>query len=254
MQEKRKRNWVFVVYPESAPENWREQLRALLVPGYISPLHSDDINADGSKKKPHWHVLLTFKGLKSFEQVKEITDSLHAPGPQPCKDIRAYARYLCHLDNPEKAQYQPAEVESLGGNDYLETIKSAADTDTALSEMMDWCIENRCTSFFKLANYARRERSDWFRVLSSQRTVFLTAWLKSFEWELSRPSVVRDSKITTEIPTNTTEMPTNTTEMPTIPTEKRCKKCGSVHVRKRGKTSAGSQIFECLDCGKRSVL
>lgn len=184
MAENRKRNWVFVVYPESAPENWREMLREMLVPGFISPLHDSDANADGEPKKPHWHVILTFKGVKTFEQVKEITDKLNAPHPQECKDVRAYARYLCHLDNPEKAQYSPAEVESMGGADYLEKTKSAADTDTALSEMMDWCMEQGCYSFFQLANYARQNRSDWFRVLSSQRTVFLTAWLKSMQWEI----------------------------------------------------------------------
>lgn len=183
-KEKRKRNWVFVVYPESAPENWREILRDKLVPGYISPLHDKDSNVDGEVKKPHWHVLLTFKGLKSLEQVKEITDSLNASFPQVCNDIRAYARYLCHLDNPEKAQYEVADVECLGGTDYLDKIKSAADTDTALSEMMDWCVEQGCYSFFRLSNYARRHRSDWFRVISSSRTVFLTAWLKSMEWEI----------------------------------------------------------------------
>ena len=50
----------------------------MLVPGFISPLHDSDINADGEPKKPHWHVILTFKGLKSYEQVKAITDQLNA--------------------------------------------------------------------------------------------------------------------------------------------------------------------------------
>lgn len=182
-KDTRKRNWVFVVYPDSAPEGWRDILRGMLVPGYISPLHSADKNADGGEKKAHWHVLLTFHGSKSYEQVKEITDALNAPAPQVCKDVRAYARYLCHLDNPEKAQYEVADVESLGGADYLGSIKCAADTDTALGEMMDWCIEQGCYSFYRLSNYARANRPDWFRVITSSRTVFLTAWLKSMEWE-----------------------------------------------------------------------
>lgn len=185
-KEKRKRNWVFVVYPESAPENWREILHEMLVPGFISPLHCDDVNADGEPKKEHYHVLLTFKGLKTFEQVKEITDKLNATIPIECKDIRAYARYLCHLDNPEKAQYEIADVECLGGTDYLEKVKSAADTDSALSEMMDWCIEQGCYSFFALSNYARKYRTDWFRVITSSRTVFLVAWLKSMQWEINQ--------------------------------------------------------------------
>lgn len=185
-KEQRKRNWAFVVYPESAPEDWREQLRGMLVPGFISPLHDSDVNADGEAKKPHWHVMLTFKGLKSYEQVKEITDALNAPAPQECKDVRAYARYLIHADNPEKAQYQVGDVESLAGADYLEKIKCAADTDTAIGEMMDWCMEQGCFSFYRLSNYARHNRPDWFRVITSSRTVFLVAWLKSMQWEVNQ--------------------------------------------------------------------
>jgi len=185
-KEQRKRNWAFVVYPDSAPQDWREQLRGMLVPGFISPLHDSDVNADGEPKKPHWHVMLTFKGLKSYDQVKEITDALNAPAPQECKDTRAYARYLIHADNPEKAQYQVGEVESLGGADYLEKIKCAADTDTAIGEMMDWCIEQGCFSFYRLSNYARSNRPDWFRVITSSRTVFLVAWLKSMQWEVNQ--------------------------------------------------------------------
>lgn len=191
-KEKRKRNWVFVLYPESAPENWQEILAAMLIPCFISPLHDEDVNADGELKKAHYHIILMFKGLKSFDQVKEITDSLNAPIPQECKDIRAYARYLCHLDNPEKAQYSVADVLSFGGVDYLDKVKSAADTDTAISEMMDWCIEQGCFSFFRLSNYARVNRSDWFRVITSSRTVFLVNWLKSMQWEIERGNNIEE--------------------------------------------------------------
>ena len=91
---------------------------------------------------------------------------------------------LCHLDNPEKAQYEVQDVECLGGADYLDKVKSAVDTDTAVAEMMDWCMDQGCYSFFRLSNYARQNRSDWFRVITTSRTVFLTAWLKSMEWEV----------------------------------------------------------------------
>lgn len=193
MKEVRKRNWAFILYPESAPKDWRVRLRDMLVPGFISPIHDSDKKENGEVKKAHYHILLTFKGLKSYEQVCEITQSLNATIPQECKDIRAYARYLCHLDNPEKAQYEISNVESLCGADYLEKIKCAADTDTALSEMMDWCIEQGCFSFFYLSNYARKNRSDWFRVITSSRTVFLTAWLKSMEWEIRNGTMPSDA-------------------------------------------------------------
>ena len=186
MGDNRKRNFVFVIAEESAPENWQEILAEEHIPAFISPLHDEDVNATGEKKFKHWHVMLMFKGKKSLDQVKEIANKCGAVNDyvEICHDIRGYARYLCHLDNPEKHKYPTADVVALGGADYLNVIGSAADTDTALSEMMDWCIEQGCFSFYRLSNYARKERPDWFRVLSSSRTVFLTAWLRSMEWEV----------------------------------------------------------------------
>lgn len=181
----RARNFCFVVAEESAPSGWLETLQEQHVQGFVSPLHCDDMNPDGEKKFSHWHVMLMFKGKKSLEQVKAIAHEVGAVNDyvQVVQDARGYARYLCHLDNPEKAPYSKGDVVALGGADYLQYIGSALDTDAALGEMMDWCIEQGCFSFFRLSNYARKERPDWFRVITSSRTVFLTAWLKSMEWE-----------------------------------------------------------------------
>ena len=49
----RTRNFATIVYPESAPENWKSILENEIVPALISPLHDKDINADGEKKKAH---------------------------------------------------------------------------------------------------------------------------------------------------------------------------------------------------------
>lgn len=141
--DNRKRNFVFVVAQESAPEDWREILNEEHVPAFISPLHDSDVNPDGEAKFAHWHVMLMFKGKKSIEQVKEIAHKVGAVNDyvQVCQDVRGYARYLCHLDNPEKHQYSTADVTAMGGADYLSVIGSAADTDTALGEMMDFALK-----------------------------------------------------------------------------------------------------------------
>lgn len=183
---KRTRNWLFVVYPESAPEDWRLILRDEGVPCAISPLHDRDENPDGETKKAHWHVILSFSGVKTQKQVKEITDKLNAPMPQACKDIRGACRYLCHMDNPEKEQYEIADVECMGGFDFVAKVGSSADVDESIREMMAWCIENGCDSFFRLSNYSAENRPDWFRVITTKRTVFLSAWLKSMTWEMRR--------------------------------------------------------------------
>ncbi|WP_225354628.1 Rep family protein, partial [Ligilactobacillus murinus] len=57
-KDDRARTWTFIVYPESAPENWRDLLDEYHVPWVESPLHDKDINPDGTVKKAHWHVIL----------------------------------------------------------------------------------------------------------------------------------------------------------------------------------------------------
>ena len=50
------RDWTFIVYPESAPLDWRNILDETHIKWIESPLHDKDFNADGTLKKPHWHI------------------------------------------------------------------------------------------------------------------------------------------------------------------------------------------------------
>ena len=90
----RARTWTFILYPESAPENWRDILDGYHIPWVESPLHDNDVNPDGTAKKAHRHVILLFDGKKSFEQVKDITDALNAPTPQKTANTKGLVRYL----------------------------------------------------------------------------------------------------------------------------------------------------------------
>ena len=66
-KEQRTRNFATVVYPESAPSDWIDKLDQLHVAALISPLHNKDTNPSGEPKKPHYHVLLMFEGVKDYE-------------------------------------------------------------------------------------------------------------------------------------------------------------------------------------------
>ena len=101
----KKRNWAFVLYPESAPADWLERLQATGLPGAISPLHDKDIDPTGIPKKPHYHVILCYAGPTSYNVVKSLTDSLNQPVPQALEQVKGYYRYLTHMDNPDKYQY-----------------------------------------------------------------------------------------------------------------------------------------------------
>lgn len=184
---RRARIYATVVYPESAPESWQEILSSFFVPCFVSPLHDRDLNPTGEPKKPHYHVLLTFDGMKTFDQAKEIFDSIGGVGCERVNSVRGYARYLCHLDNPEKFQYSIDDVRSFCGADYSDTIGLPTDRYKCIGEMIDFCYENRITAYCDLLMYARSERSDWFRILCDNGTVVMKEYMKSLYWRIHNP-------------------------------------------------------------------
>lgn len=114
MAEPKARYAVFEVYPESAPEDWRERLRESHGSYAISPLHTPE---DG---KPHYHVIYkhgnssTLKGMASV-----IPADVPANGHvELCGAPRNYQRYLCHMDDLDKQQWaaDPRDlIETMGG-------------------------------------------------------------------------------------------------------------------------------------------
>lgn len=187
----RKRNFATVIYPESAPENWREILAGYFVPAFVSPLHDRDVNATGEPKKAHHHVMLMFEGKKSDEQVKAMFDSIGGVGLEKVESLRGYARYLCHLDNPEKAQYNPSDVVSLNGSDYSYTIGIVADKYKAVREMIAFCKANQIVSYAELLEYASVEQDSWFRILCDSGTVVMKEYLKSVSWGMRSGSTAQ---------------------------------------------------------------
>ena len=123
----KKRYWAFVLYPESAPENWRELLQQTGLQCVISPLHDKDIDADGKPKKAHHHIILAYSGPTTYNAVRTLTESLKQPIPQALEQVRGYYRYLTHKDNPEKAQYSEDDIKTINGfnvADFVELTKS----------------------------------------------------------------------------------------------------------------------------------
>lgn len=119
--------WAFLMYPEVENEEVRDLLvpdpgklclwieEHLTVAAAVSPLHDRDVKDDGTMKKPHYHVLLSFGTLKSYEQVLEMVRPLGVSTVKRVESRTAMTRYLCHLDSPEKALYDVSKVRSVCG-------------------------------------------------------------------------------------------------------------------------------------------
>lgn len=180
----RTRNYATVVYLDSCADNWFEIIAESKTPVLISPLHDKDKNANGEDKKPHYHVQVLFDSVKTKEQAKEFFDTFGGVGCEVVNSCRAYARYLCHLDNPEKAQYSIDDVKCFGGADYISLIGTASDKAKAIREMIVYIEENDITCFSDLCLFTSENKSDWFDCLINSGAYFIKEYIKSRTWKL----------------------------------------------------------------------
>ena len=116
-KDEKKRLWTIVLYPESAPENWRDELKMRGLVFAVSPLHDKDLNDDleQTPKKPHYHLILAYDGPTTYSNVLRLCKDLNCPIPKPLDSPRGMYNYFTHKDNPEKAQYDPAKIEHHNG-------------------------------------------------------------------------------------------------------------------------------------------
>lgn len=176
----KKRNWAFVLYPESAPEDWVQQLQLTGLPCAISPLHDKDKNPTGEPKKAHFHIILCYAGPTSFDVVKGLTDSLNQPIPQPLEQVRGYYRYLTHKDNPEKAQYLDCDIKTLNGfniADYSELTRSEVQEE--IRRLMDFI---RAVDLVEYSDFLEnlQDNADWVGLeIASTHTLLFNSYLKS---------------------------------------------------------------------------
>ena len=174
----RTRNWGFIMYPDSAPTNWREILVDYHVNIVISPLHNNDVNATGEPKKPHWHVVIMFDSVKTIKQAEEISKSVNGTIPIVCQSLNGMIRYLVHKDNPEKAQYSRDDIINIGSYNIDEAFKTSIDKYNTIGAMIDYIEEHDETEFYKFMLYCKDNNQEWFRSLCDSSYV-IREYIKS---------------------------------------------------------------------------
>lgn len=178
------RDWAFIVYPESAPENWREVLDETRMRWVESPLHDKDFNPDGTPKKPHWHVMLSADGPITLKAINKIIEPLNTPAPQKVGSGRGMIRYFIHLDNPEKAQYSKDELVGHCGADvesYFELTKTSK--MAVMKDIVTFIYDNEIDNYADFLMICIKHSDDWFDVATNYNTLAINKmidgmWLK----------------------------------------------------------------------------
>ena len=196
----KKRNWAFVLYPESAPADWKEQLQLSGLMGAISPLHDKDINPTGEPKKAHYHVILTYSGPTSYNVVKALTDSLNQPIPQALEQVRGYYRYLTHKDNPEKAQYDEREIKTINGFNIADFSEMTRSEITQIKKSLQLLIRQcSITEYAELMDYLQDEEMNVEYEVASNNTYFFDKYIASRRNRPMRSKTVKCDPETGEV-------------------------------------------------------
>lgn len=158
-----------IIYPESAPAEWKDILRDLHIKALISPLHNKDLDKNGQLKKEHYHVILIFESLKSQKQAQEVADKFGGVLVIPIYCLGAYSRYLCHTDDVDKAQYDSKDVIEIGGADYKVCCRTNdnAREEKNLMDLTQLILDNNITYFHKFVKIVIEEHEDWFHALTT---------------------------------------------------------------------------------------
>lgn len=182
----RNRNYAAIVYPDSAPSDWVQILRDKHIPAIISPCHNQDIAPDGSTKKAHYHVLLMYESLKSRAQAEECIKTIGGVGAESVNSLPAYARYLIHLDDPDKAQYDAADVIALGGADYAAVTHVSDDTTSILRDIFAYIRTNQILNFARFVDICAHNNEIWFKTITSHNfCIIITHYMRSMQLELN---------------------------------------------------------------------
>lgn len=183
----KKRNWAFVLYPESAPLDWFDRLQQSGLMGAVSPLHDKDTDNNGEKmspKKEHYHIILCYSGPTTFSAVKTFTDSLFQPIPQPLESVRGYYRYFTHKDNPDKFQYDERDIRTFGGFNIADYVEMTASERTQIiKEIQQFIRDADIYEYSDLLDVLLdNDMHDMYAVAVSQ-TLLFRAYLNSRYWK-----------------------------------------------------------------------
>lgn len=178
-KETRARAWSFIAYPDSVPTDWEQILTERFNLQWArSPLHDSDFNADETQKKPHWHIVVTFTNVKSYEQIKEFSDTINATIPQKVHNLQGLMRYFIHLDNPEKAQYDIKDIKAVGIDAELEIMGQGDFNRKLKGEILEIIRGNDLYEYCDLLDFLQYDYEQHFEYATTH-TILFVAYLRA---------------------------------------------------------------------------
>ena len=189
------RNWAFVMYPESMPEDWFYKLQMTGLPMAISPLHDKDLDPTGEPKKPHYHVICYYENTTTSKNVKEnVCDLVNGTIPIKLESMQGMFRYHLHLDNPEKYQYDDKQRIFINGFD-VNKVDSLTQTeiDKILFELQQIVIDKSIMEYSELLDLLHDDNLMNMWCVAKSHTLLLKSYIDSRRYKTKQEVINKQS-------------------------------------------------------------
>jgi len=127
--------------------------------------------------------MIVFDGPMSNVTPNKIADDVNSPIPKAVGSAKGLVRYMIHLDNPEKYQYEKNEIIGHGGVD-IDSFFELTTTNRleVLKQISRYVIDNNIVNFVNLVEYAISKNDDWFTVIADKNTLYINKLIDA-QWQ-----------------------------------------------------------------------
>lgn len=257
------RFWTSVLYPENMRDDWELEIGDIVQYPYAYCKHTRDKDSKSEHRKDHVHIILAFPNTTTYSHAMNVFDLLSADGKKALNKceavigIRNVYDYLIHDTETCKKQgkelYDPSD--RITGNNFdigaFEQLGTAEKNEMFMA-LSDAIRENEIFNYMDFYEYviANYEDMNYVEVMRCYSSHFQRMCDGNYQRLQQGRLCVQKGRLSgcggrIEVPSQA-----QTHERHTLVC---CPACGSIAVKKNGKTLANTVRWRCKDCGKSFV-
>lgn len=247
------RFWTSVLYPENMREDWEIAIGDIVQYPYAYCIHTQDEDTKSEHRKDHVHLILAFPNTTTYKHVMSVCGLLSAQGKQALNKVEAVIGirnvydYLIHDTETclkQGKELYPLEARITGNNFDIGAYEQLgiAEKNEMFLEMGNAIRENGFTNYMDFYEFIVDTYEDmgYIEVMRSYSSHFERMTKGNYQrWEQGQRRVC---------PSQAQHHASTTENTPVC-----CPDCGSIDIKRSGKTAALSQRWQCKDCEKKFV-
>ena len=238
------RYWWAVLWTENLVDGWEDKIADLVQVPFAYAVHDSDTDSKSEHRKDHVHVIIAFSNTTTKKHALAVFKQLGKSAVNTCQaiiNIRHAYDYLIHdtetCRKAGKHEYGPEHRVAGNGFDIgmFEQI-SQAQKEEMSRELSDLIIGRKIgniADFYVIAmeNFG----GEYFEIIRAHNA-FYDRLCRGIYLKYYAP-----------------ESGSSNTPGTRQGHESTCPECGSAEVKKKGKTAADQQRYQCKECGKTFV-